>query len=278
MYKVVKDGFIQDCKNELKTYIEIGSKTTNDEWVLKQTASLDEYKDHASHIPHNIKVLYDLFDGYIAKAIGGKKDINILDIGCGIRSEWPHYARTIKEYQTLTNNVYIGLDPLPINTDGREYPLIVGRLEDVKNQLISSFDVFIFSTSLDHFENISDAMNAVKKIANPNSILIIWSGLHDPALVAEQAGADNFRKLYTSLNPIIFIFRFTKTIISILFNYARLLKRRLYLLKNKSLDKFHFHYFTERSIHAEMKAFGVVESYLQIPGTNSVFMVVRLKS
>lgn len=278
MYKAIKNGFIRDGSNEVENFIEIGATSFNQDWVKKQEASIKEYLAHMSVTPNEIQNLYFLFDGYISRAIAGRSGLNILDVGCGIRKEWPHYARSIEQFQGLTGNIYLGLDPLPFNLEDRAYPLIVGKIEDVYKNIQTSFDVFIFSTSLDHFEDLSDVASALKKIAKPNAILIIWTGLHDPSLVAEQIGSSIYRRLYASLNPIIFVYRAIKALISIPFNYLRLLQRRIQLKINKPLDNLHFHYFTERSIHSEMKAFGEVESYLQIPGTNSAFMVVRLKS
>lgn len=267
-------GFVDD-DGLCRPYVELQGIEPDQAWVDRQEASVGEYLDHNETVPEDIQTLYDLFDGFIAATIAGRKNLRILDVGCGIRKDWPLYVNSLRRAQSETGNIYVGLDPLKYNLQDRDYPFIAGRLEDLPAAFASKFDVFLFSTSLDHFENIEQVANIVSSLAREDAISIFWVGLHDPSLVAEQIGAHSFRKLYASLHPLLFFWRYLQAGLKIPIEYLRLRARRTRLIAGKPLDNLHFHYFTERNLLPNLRHFGNIEHFLHVPGTNSVFVSVR---
>ncbi|MEW5942676.1 MAG: hypothetical protein AB1710_02340 [Pseudomonadota bacterium] len=268
------EGFV-DGNGVTYRYAELQGTDPDAAWVSLQDASIEEYLNQDSMIPAEIQTLYELFDGFIASVLSGKRKQRILDVGCGIRSNWPPYVRSLQIGQAATSNVYVGLDPLKHNMSGRQYPFIAGRLEDLPGTLNARFDAFLFSTSLDHFQDIRQCAAVISSLANPGAVSIFWIGLHDPAIVAEQVGAHVFRKIFASLHPVRFLWRYLEAGFRVPVTYIRLLARRSKLLTGKPLDNLHFHYFTERNLRPALELFGEVERYLQVPGTNSVFVCVR---
>ena len=273
MYAISTKGFESD-DGSIKTYLDLSQSNVSNEWIQRQEASIEEYESHQSETPKDVELLYQLFDGYIASELSGKKNQIILDVGCGISREYPLYASSIENSQSTIGNIYVGLDPLLINMTNRKYFFIAGRLEDLPKAMLSQFDVLIFSTSLDHFEMIEDVCKAVFPIVKKNAQLIFWVGLHDPGIVSQSIGTKLFRNLYGSINPIQFLPLLLKANILFLLNYLKMLKRRVFLSKNIKLDNLHFHYFTEDSIISVLSRFGIVKKVISIPGTNSIFASV----
>jgi SAM-dependent methyltransferase len=276
MITISTKGFKHD-DGSIQTYLDLSQSAVSNEWVQKQEASIEEYKSHQSEAPKEVELLYQLFDGYIASEISGQKNQTILDVGCGISREYPLYASSIENSQSTIGNIYVGLDPLLIDVKERKYLFIAGRLEDLSRVMLSQFDVFIFSTSLDHFEDIDDVCKSIFPVAKKGARLIFWVGLHDPGIVSQSIGTKLFRNLYGSINPIRFSMLLLKTNILLLFNYLQMLKRRIFLSKNLKLDNLHFHYFTEGSIVSVLSRFGAVKRVISIPGTNSIFATVTIQ-
>jgi len=127
MFEVTPEGF-RTADGEMRRHIELEGIVPDKAWMEKQEASIDEYLDHNSMVPAEVETLYGLFDGFIAVELAGLQKANILDVGCGIRRDWPHYVRSLKSGQAVTGNTYVGLDPLTYDLEGREYPFIAGRL------------------------------------------------------------------------------------------------------------------------------------------------------
>lgn len=276
MIRLTQAGFLSDT-GDFSRFIELKAHSAiNQAWLDRQAASVVEYLDHVETVPDEIETLYELFDGFISASLLGRLSQKVLDVGCGIRRDWPHYVRSLRKSIAHTQNCYVGLDPLCYDLEMREYPFVAGRLEDFPRFISDLFDVFIFSTSLDHFEDIELTVQSVKKLANSNAIAIFWVGMHDQTLVAEKIGASIISKLYSSLNPNRFIPRFLEVNIKLIANYFRLINRRRNMKLNKPLDKLHFHYFTINSIRETLSKFGEIVSYIQVPGTNSMFFCVRI--
>lgn len=273
MYTISQKGFESD-DGKLQAYLNLSASDVSGDWTQRQEASIGEYEANQSEIPKDVELLYQLFDGYIASEISGCKNQKILDVGCGISKEYPLYVKAIKNSQDTVGNIYVGLDPLLIDVKERKYLFIAGRLEDLSKVMLSQFDVFIFSTSLDHFEDIGDVCKSIFPVAKKGARLIFWVGLHDPGIVSQSIGAKFFRNLYGSVNPIHFLYFFLKANLLLLAGYLKMLKRRIFLMKNKRLDNLHFHYFTEGSVISVLRQFGVVEKIVSIPGTNSIFATV----
>lgn len=276
MLTATQAGFI-NVDGEIRRYIELISASQPEKaWQECQDASLGEYLDHTEKVPAEIETLYDLFDCFISACLTDRRDQKVLDVGCGIRNGWPHYAESLRKGMSVTGNVYVGLDPISHNLEKRDYPFVAGRLEDLPGTLAHPFDIFLFSTSLDHFQDLSVTAKALLSLAHPGALAIFWVGLHDHTLIAEKEGARMFQRLYGSLHPLRFIPRLLETIVKIPLKYLKLLRRGRDMRSGVPLDKLHFHYFTRKSLAETLLLFGKVERYLQVPGTNSVFVCVRM--
>lgn len=274
MYRIVQDGFI-DGQGMKTSFLDLSKlSSASADWELMQQESLQEYVHHADSTPSDTEVLYSLFSGYIARSVYGRTGLRILDVGCGVRRDIPPYAAFLGAQDD--SNVYIGLDPIPHNVDGRNYKFICGRLEDLPRVLESKFDVFLFSTSLDHFERLEDVAEAVSRLSAESAVVIAWVGVHDANIVAEQAGALRFRRLFDSLRPLSVCYHAIRLAASVPRTYASLMKRATQLRRGKPLDNLHFHYFTLVGLQESMKLFGKPRDIMQIPGTNSVFVTVDL--
>lgn len=247
-------------------------------WSIKQVNSLSEYMD--SHIEERISStslsIYKLFGAYIGNALyelGESVRPNVLDIGCGIGRKPPLYVRKL-----IDGVNYYGLDAFDINLE-REYPFICSRLEmlsEVK-AFHHKFDVFIFGTSLDHFENIDDVAKVIKKMAAPGATVVFWIGLHDASLVASDEGAHAFWRIFEDENLLLAVMRFVRFA---LWNFPRifyaLARRSVKLRRGENLDDLHFWYFREYDLPDLLGRFGEVSNISMIPGTNSVFATCRV--
>ncbi|MGH9906934.1 MAG: class I SAM-dependent methyltransferase, partial [Pyrinomonadaceae bacterium] len=162
MYKITARGF-GEGDGLCVPFLDLMSKSVvSNLWQQKQQESLEEYFAEEKAAPESTRVLYDLFAGYIARAIHGRTSLRILDVGCGVRNDYPPYAAFLAPNRQNDGHLYVGLDPIPHNVAGRNYPFICGKLEDLPAVIDEKFDVFLFSTSLDHVENIETAASAVR--------------------------------------------------------------------------------------------------------------------
>jgi len=261
-----------------RPFICLEARVSSREWAQKQGASMTEYLEDCKAVPADTLVLYRLFDTYIAAALHGRSNAKVLDIGCGIKREWPEYVATLRRLSPVTGNLYAGLDPIVHDVGERAYPFICARIEDLPACYVDRFDAFLFATSLDHFEDLDKVAAVVRRLAAEDSLCIFWVGLHDAALVGEQIGARAYRRLFTSLSPIPFAWQYLRTLCGILLNYARLWRRRSKLLRGRPLDGLHFHYFTNATLKHCLKSFGTVVDTLHVPGGSSVFVTVRLRA
>lgn len=275
-YTITKGKFIKHDLTE-DSFIEINSGSHSPEWSIKQENSMQEYIDELTLADPQIEDIYRILEHYIAKTISGKSGLNILDVGCGIGSDYPKYARFLENGFEDGQNTYIGLDPIPFQVDRRKYPFICGRIEDVQNEVDLKFDLFLFASCLDHFEDIERVAGEIKEISHPNALAIIWIGLHDRSIVGEQVGAKLFPSLYSDLNVFSFLGNYIKMNIRMIEHYLQLRKREKRLANGTPLDQLHFHYFTEDSIKKYLDLFGETIDSLKVIGTNSMFYTVRLK-
>lgn len=274
MYRIVQDGFM-DGRGVKTSFLDLSKlSSASADWEHMQQESLQEYVHHAESTPSDVDVLYSLFGGYIARMIYGRMGLRILDVGCGVRHDIPPYAAFLGAHGD--QNMYIGLDPIPHNVEGRNYNFICGRLEDIPRVLESKFNVFLFSTSLDHFEKLEDVAAAISLLSTENAVCIAWVGVHDANVVAEQTGALRFRRLFDSLKPLSFFNQAMRLAASLPRTYVALAKRAARLRRGEPLDNLHFHYFTRDGLLESMKLFGRPRDMMQIPGTNSVFVTVDL--
>lgn len=246
MYRIDKKSFIDDESN-LSRYI-ITELISNKTQLEKQENSIDQYQETHEKNNHPPIVLYLMndFQAFIALNIFNKDNSQalILDVGCGISRHFPTYFNRLKN-SSLT---YVGLDPFEENQKNREYLFINGKFEGLHKYINTKFDYLIFSTSLDHFENLNDVKDEIKQIIKPNGIVFFWVGLHDVDIVSKDSIASWYKKLEI-LNTISLIKYMLKTPLFLAKLYMGMIKRNNDLKNNIPLDKFHFHYFLKKDIY-----------------------------
>lgn len=250
----------------------IGAAAHSDEWQQKQEASLGEYAE--THESENLTplegTLYRLFENYLSTILlrhySGAPGATLLDVGCGISPKLPPYVRRIAHAVT-----YIGLDPLDKNPQ-RDYLFINGALEDVPVAFANpAFDLFVFSTSLDHFEDIEVAARLVKRLASRKAYAVFFVGLHDPQVVAGQWGSVAYQALFKRLDSIGFAKQAARHALSVPGTLRQLRRRDAQLKAGERLDDLHYYYFTKASLPTHLERFGRVLDYTEVPGTNVVF-------
>ncbi|MED5580003.1 MAG: methyltransferase domain-containing protein [Nitrospinota bacterium] len=248
------------------------SKNNYDQgWLERQELSLKDYEmtQVESDLDELTDSTYTLFANFLVITIflNDCDTVNLLDVGCGIREGLPPYVDDVSK---MIN--YFGLDPLEINFE-RDYPFFCGDLANLAEikSLHNSFDVIVFATSLDHINDLDEAVKAVNLLAAPGGLLVSWSGIHNPEITSEHNGVLVFNELMKS-DPVsailkwfgYFILRFPRLIFRS-FMTRRKIKRGI------PLDPAHEHYFTEESLRETMGFFGEVVSSVRVPGSNSVF-------
>ena len=276
MYKLSTTGFVRPDGRATRVIMAGGAGSGGEKCDARQRAALPGYLRELDAVTPETQRLYQLFGWYLACAVltgGGKK---ILDVGCGIGTCYPPYVRPLEHALGANRIMYVGLDPMPENATDRGYPFICGRIEDVPSVLEDRFDVFLFATSLDHFEDTAAVARAVRQLAAEHALALFWIGLHDVAIVAEQIGGAVFQRLFASLAPAGFCARYARAALQELKAYLSLRKRQAKLDAGKALDDLHFHYFTQANVGAVLRLFGELQDVLRVPGTNSMFATVLI--
>lgn len=276
-YKLSPRGFLRSDGAETRVMHATGPGSGSAEWDRRQSIALPGYERELDAVPAETQRLYDLFSWYIARALLDRDHCRILDVGCGIGSRLPPYVRPLEAVFASRGVCYVGLDPVEQNVTGRDYLFICGRIEDVPSVLEDRFDLFLFSTSLDHIEDTASAAAAVRKLSEERALGVFWLGLHDPAIVAEEIGRRWFGRLYSSLAPLTFLWRAALIVALMLRRYPDMVRRARNLERGAPLDNLHFAYFTRSSVRSHLERFGEVRDLTHIPGTNSVFATVEIR-
>ncbi|PIW31001.1 MAG: hypothetical protein COW30_00855 [Rhodospirillales bacterium CG15_BIG_FIL_POST_REV_8_21_14_020_66_15] len=246
------------------------------EWRRITEASLEEYRRHhqAQDYPPSTLHVMAAFEGFIAKWAGIWDARTMIDLGCGIGTALPPYVRNI-----AGSPAYVGLDPLDENPQ-RDYPFIRGRLEDLAvRPLDKKFDLALFATSLDHFEDARNALALAAKITGGGHA-VIWCGLHDSPLIARNDLSVRIADLCRNNRS--FPTRTLAFLGLAILTWPRvawaLARRERALAAGRPLDDLHFHYFTEDRLRALLASAGTIHEFVHCPGTNSVFAAVTLSA
>lgn len=247
-----------------------------EEWRKVTEASLEEYRAHhqAGDYPPATLAVMAMFEGFIAKWAQVWGAGNFIDLGCGIGTDLPPYARKLSGVLQ-----YVGLDPLD-ESPARDYAFICGRLEDLaERELNRKFDMAVFATSLDHFEDARNALRLAAAVTHGGR-LVIWSGLHDSPLVAGGYTLDgiiricrNHKSLFGRILGFLGYALFTWPRVAL-----RLFRRERRLKAGRPLDRLHFHYFTEDRLKALLQDVGTIDEFALCPGTNSAFIALTVKT
>ena len=246
------------------------------EWAAKQAEALPHYESDIDRPPAAVEALYREFENYIARFLYGRRDLAVLDVGCGIGATLPPYAGLFAPGRSTVENVYVGLDPFA-GAAVRAYPFVQGRLEDLPGAIEPAFDVFLFATSLDHIRSLDDTAAAVRKLARPGAHAIFWVGLRDSALLGRTLGATHLQPLFADLEPIAFLGRWLKlALYDLPRHYAYFYRQNRRLRHGRPLDRLHFHYFTSGTVDRALRPFGEVIDRFAPPGSADLFATVRL--
>ncbi len=276
MYRLSPTDFLgpDGKKTPVIQVAEVGSRSAD--WDRRQSLALPGYLHEIDAVHPETQQLYGLFSQYIAFALLKGRGTKILDVGCGIGVRLPPYVRPLEPVLVSLGIQYVGLDPMNQNLNGRDYPFVCGRIEDLPSILETKFDVFLFATSLDHIEDTARAAGAVRKLSTERALGVFWVGLHDPEIVAEELGRKWFGRLYASLNPLLFLLRAALVIAVMARRYPDMVRRRWQLRRGAPLDKLHFAYFTRSNVRFYLQHFGEVLDFSHVPGTNSAFATVEI--
>ena len=256
-----------------KSIVLASQSNISDKNVKLNEVSMEDYFETQEQdiVNENIDTIYQHFQGFIAKH-AEKFHSNILDVGCGIGKDFPRYFRLISGSYN-----YFGLDPIKINIKQRNYPLFCCGIEDLKKiNLNKSFDIALFSSSLDHIEDISQALNILKEKVDGK--VLIWIALQDSDMVALNYGEKYFKYIFSTKNMLGRFFRLLVVFLKglrLLIVFSKLEKK---LKKKVPLDPYHFHYFTKKSLFHTFEQHGEVLETLAIPGTNSMFVCLGLNN
>lgn len=274
-----RQGFVLSASGEKTRSLKIEDDVdASPVWREKQNTAVGEYIEvhEREVISPSMVSLYKLFGAYIGNGLhepGEGQQPNILDIGCGIGRRLPLYIRMLKHEVN-----YVGLDAINIHPE-RDYLFLCSRFETLMKvpELEKQFDVFIFGTSLDHFEDLDEVARTVKYLAAPRAKVFFWIGLHDMELAAIEEGASRLGEMFKSaklfniaLRSLSFIFwTFPRVALS-------LIRHRYQLQHGQEIDKFHFWYFTDRDIPGVMAKFGELSDITYVTGGGSVFTTCRV--
>ncbi len=256
--------------------LTLDGPAADQEWAAKQAAALPHYESDIDRPSAAVEALYREFENYIARFLYGRRDLAVLDIGCGIGGALPPYAGLFDPGRGAGGNAYVGLDPLA-GAAARAYPFVQGRLEDLPGAIEPAFDLFLFATSLDHIHSLAEAAAAVRKLARPGAHAIFWVGLRDSALLGRTLGATHLQPLYADLGPIAFLGRWLKlALYDLPRQYAYFCRQNWRLRHGRPLDRLHFHYFTSHTVEGALRTFGDVIDRFAPPGGADLFATVRL--
>jgi SAM-dependent methyltransferase len=273
MYSISDAGFV-DSNGRLSRSIDLGRDEASGAWQRRQDNALPGYRHELSETQPVLQKLYRSFSWYIATAILQSRPASILDVGCGISSRHPPYIEPLRGMLQSHGILYTGLDPMCEAESAREYFFVRGRVEDAPEQIEHRFGMFLFSTSLDHFEDLDQVARAVRRLAARGARCVFWIGLHDPALVAGEIGRKWFSRLYQSMNPAAFLGRALIVNAVMLYRYPSMLARWRALRRGAPLDELHFHFFTRDNVRDALARFGEIRDLADVPGTSSIFATV----
>lgn len=245
----------------------------DDAFSSMQEASIGQYKNHNNkqqEISDNIRVSYillkDLINNHILTL---NDDVSILDVGCGISNTIPAYMPT----SSIKSYLYIGLDPYLINTD-RDYLFICSKIENLNPSILfHRFNLFVFSTTLDHMRNLDETFRSIKDLADEDGYAIFLVGIHDTRDFIKYRISLLIDSLFEMKNKIILPLFLVIGVLKIIF---RSLLRQYKISNNLPLDNLHFHYFTRNKIRLSLQSLGTIENYFNVPNSNSVLFKVKI--
>jgi ubiquinone/menaquinone biosynthesis C-methylase UbiE len=250
MYKIENGFFV---KGDLKTKTIHGDKTISEDWEIKQKNSIEEYNlTHDNNYPEYINYIFRIYgwviNSTILSKISNNNQINVLDVGCGISKKTPPY------FNCNNNQVnYIGLDPININSN-RDFLFINSVIEKI-DELIppNSIDIFCFSTSLDHIQDLNILVEKLKIVANKNAKVVMVQSVRDSNIYANKLmyyHLDSMNNIsFTGFkNKLKYINRIKLFILNLFKERKKIEVLEKKIKSSQSLDDLHFHFFTRETL------------------------------
>tara|TARA_B100001564_G_C20505769_1_gene608278 strand:+ start:59 stop:901 length:843 start_codon:yes stop_codon:yes gene_type:complete len=250
MYKIENGFFV---KGDLKTKTIHGDKTISEDWEIKQKNSIEEYNlTHDNNYPEYINYIFRIYgwviNSTILSKISNNNQINVLDVGCGISKKIPPY------FNCNNNQVnYIGLDPININSN-RDFLFINSVIEKI-DELIppNSIDIFCFSTSLDHIQDLNILVEKLKIVANKNAKVVMVQSVRDSNIYANKLmyyHLDSMNNIsFTGFkNKLKYINRVKLFILNLFKERKKIEVLEKKMKSSQSLDDLHFHFFTRETL------------------------------
>lgn len=230
----------------------------SEEWAEMQAGSVERYKDE--HYEED-ETVAKIFGGFIAVSL--KASDRIFDVGCGLFPSMPAYARD------LQHAGYVGLEPLKTPID-RDYLCMTGAVAEKLPLKDGSFDAVLLATSLDHIEDVNQAMAELKRILAPGGRIYFWVGLNEPEAMAR---AKSFHSIFFVTKGVKRGLRIAAAPLEYAYFMYRMRKRRRDLAAGVALDHAHFRYYTREAMLKEMADNGLaVQRDLLVPGSNSMLV------
>lgn len=239
----------------------IGEPVLSAEWQEMQAGSVERYQD--DHYEED-ETIAQIFGGFIAVTL--RPDDVVFDVGCGLFPNLPAYVRD------LQMGGYVGLEPLTTPVE-RDYPCLTGAVAEKLPLKDASFDAVLLATSLDHIEQVDQAMRELKRILTPGGRLYFWVGLHEPEVVSH---AKTFHNIFYRRSGLRRALRIAAAYPEYAWFMWQMAKRRRALAKGIPLDHAHFRYYTRDSLMTELDRCGLnVQRSLLIPGSSSILVEAR---
>ena len=239
----------------------VGEPVLSAEWEEMQAGSVERYQDE--HYEED-ETAAQIFGGFIAVTL--KATDVVFDVGCGLFPHLPAYARE------LQMGGYVGLEPLTTPV-ARDYPCLTGEVAEKLPLKDASFDAALLATSLDHIEDVGQAMAELTRILRPGGRLYFWVGLHEPEMVSHTK---TFHAIFYGTRGLRRSVRIAAAYVEYGWFMWKMRQRRRALEKGIPLDHAHFRYYTQKSLMAEFDRCALeVARTLVIPGTNAILVEAR---
>jgi SAM-dependent methyltransferase len=232
------------------------------EWSERQQDSVNRYVDESYEEDPTVG---QMFGNFIATGLRSRDEV-VLDIGCGLFAEPPHYVAQ------LGLSRFIGLEPLTTQVD-RSYPCLCGAIAEQIPLKDDSVDAVLFGTSLDHIEAEDQAINEVKRVLKPSGRIFFWQGLYDPEMLARQK---TFEPIFVHPKGIRKLARIAAAPLEYFRIAYRMAKRRKQLESNADIDGVHFRYYTRVRLNESLGRWALTKTReLLPPGQASIFIEAK---
>jgi SAM-dependent methyltransferase len=233
------------------------------QWLEQQSASVERYQDTSYEDDETLGVL---FGGFIACTL--ERSGVVLDIGCGLHSQLPHYVKHLDLPQ------YLGIEPITAPVE-RTYTCLSGVMaEDIPLQTDCA-EAAIFATSLDHIEDARGAIREVTRVLKPGAPFYFWLGVHDPHLLAE---AKTFGVVHIHSSGLRKFVRIAAAPVEHVHLIVKMRKQAQRLAAGIPLDTAHVRYHTLATIDDELASYGLdIVRRVLVPGSASLFVEARAR-